>query len=72
MSEMREVTLKVPDNKLAFIIDLTKQLGFEAFVEDVEINDIQKETVRERIRKTNENPGRLLAWGDVKDSFKFD
>ncbi len=29
---MKEVTLKIPDNKLAFFMELTKQLGFEAFV----------------------------------------
>ena len=69
---MKEVTRKIPDNKLAFFMELTKQLGFEAFVEDVEITDAQKELVRTRIRKATENPARLLAWDEVQDGFKFD
>ncbi|WP_257667940.1 hypothetical protein [Parapedobacter tibetensis] len=60
---MKEVTLKVPDSKFAFFMELAKQLGIEAFVEDVEITKTQKELVRECIRKADENPERLLAWG---------
>ena len=69
---MKEVTLKIPDNKLAFFMELTKQLGFEVFVGDVEITDAHKELVRSRVRKANENPERLLAWDEVQDGFKFD
>jgi len=69
---MKEVTLKIPDSKFAFFMELTKQLGLEAFVEDVEIDEVHKGFVRDRIKKANEYPERLLAWDDVKDGFKFD
>lgn len=69
---MKEVTLKIPDNKLAFFMELTKQLGFEVFVEDMEIEETHKELVRNRIKKADEDHGRLLPWDDVKDSFTFD
>ena len=69
---MKEVTLKIPDNKLAFFMELTKQLGFEVIVGDVEITDAHKELVRSRIQKANENPERLLVWDEVQDGFKFD
>lgn len=69
---MKEVTLKIPDNKLAFFMELAKQLGLETFVYDIEITDTHKELVRSRIRKAAENPARLLAWDEVQDGFKFD
>lgn len=68
---MKEVTLKIPDNKLAFFMEQTKQLGFEAFVEE-EITDAHKELVKSRIQKANENPERLSAWDEVQESFKLD
>lgn len=68
---MREITLKIPDNKFAFFMELTKQLGIEALVEDVEITDEQKELVKQRILLAKEQPERLLAWDDVKDTFTY-
>lgn len=69
---MKEVTLKIPDNKLAFFMELTKQLGLEAFIGDEEITDAQKELVRSRVREATEKPERLLAWDEVRDSFKLE
>jgi|GEM_PF-4924301 len=43
---MKEVTLKIPDNKFAFFMELTKQLGFEASVDDAKISDAHKEIVK--------------------------
>jgi len=68
---MKEITLKVPDHKIDFIIELIEQLGLEV-TEDIEIPEEHKEIVRERIRKSNASPDRLLNWDEVKDNFKLD
>lgn len=68
---MKEVTLKVPDKKLSFFMELVKQLGLEVTKES-EISEAHKEIVRERIKLSKENPERVLDWDHVKDNFKLD
>jgi len=68
---MKEITLKVPDHKIDFILELIEQLGVEVS-EEIKIPEEHKEIVRERIRKSNANPERLLNWDEVKDNFKLD
>lgn len=69
---MKEIILKVPDHKVDFVLELFEQLGLEASSEVVEIPEEHKAIVRERIRKSKENPERLLNWDQVKDSFRLD
>ena len=52
-------------------MELVKQLGIEV-AEDMEIPEEHKAIVRERIKKSAQNPERLLAWDEVKDNFKFE
>ncbi|KOH46372.1 addiction module protein [Sunxiuqinia dokdonensis] len=68
---MKEVTLKIPDKKFGFFMELVKQLGIEV-AEDMEIPEEHKAIVRERIKKSAQNPERLLDWDEVKDNFKFE
>ncbi len=68
---MKEVTLKIPDKKFKFFMELIKHLGFEV-AEELDILEEHKNVVRERIKKSYENPDRLLEWDEVKDNFKFD
>lgn len=68
---MKEVTLKIPDKKFGFFMELVKQLGIEV-AEEIEIPEEHKAIVRERIKKSAQNPERLLDWDEVKDKFKFD
>jgi Arc/MetJ-type ribon-helix-helix transcriptional regulator len=68
---MKEITLKVPDHKIDFILELIEQLGVEVS-EEIKIPEEHKEIVRERIQKSNANPERLLNWDEVKDNFKLD
>lgn len=68
---MKEITLKVPDHKVDFVLELIEQLGLE-FTDDIEIPEEHKEIVRERIRKSNANPDLILNWDEVKDNFKHD
>ena len=68
---MKEVTLKIPDQKFDFFMNLVKELGFEES-EKVEIPEEHKKVVRERVKKSEDNPQRLVEWDEVKDNFKFD
>ena len=68
---MKEVTLKIPDKKLSFFMELIEHLGFE-ITKEIEIPEEHKTIVRERIKKSRQNPGRLVDWEKVQDNFKFD
>jgi hypothetical protein len=68
---MREVTLKIPEEKFEFYMELFGQLGLETELE-YEIPEEHKEIVRERIKRSNENPDLLLDWEAVKDDFDLE
>lgn len=68
---MKEVTLNIPDNKLPFFMELMDQLGFEVTGE-LEIPKEHKDVVRERIKKSDQNPEGLLDWDQVQDNFQID
>jgi hypothetical protein len=69
---MKEIILKIPDQKVDFVLELIEQLGLEFSSEEMDIPEDHKAIVRERIKKSKANPERLLDWDQVKDSFKFD
>lgn len=63
---MKEITLKVPDNKLRFFMELINQLGLEIKDDDL-IPKKHQEIVLDRIQNTKEED--LLNWDDIKDDF---
>lgn len=65
---MKEVILKIPDNKFGFFMELIKQLGFEV-TEDVEIPEEHKTIVRERI--SSANPQDMTPWKEARKQFTF-
>lgn len=65
---MREITLKIPEEKFEFYLELFEQLGLET-EHEYEIPEEHKEIVRERIK--NETPDQLLDWEEIKDDFDF-
>ena len=65
---MKEVTLKIPDKKFSFFIELIKQLGFEVS-EEMEIPEEHKAIVRERIR-TAKAEG-MVPWKEARKQFTF-
>jgi len=69
---MKEIILKIPDQKVNFVLELIEQLGLEVSSEIMEIPEEHKDIVRERIKNSKENPDRMLEWDQVKDSFKLD
>ena len=48
---MKEVTLKIPENRLTFFLELVEQLGFEVAGE-LEIPEEHKAIVRDRIKNS--------------------
>lgn len=64
---MTEITLKIPDTKVDFFIELFKKLGLEIKYRKQEIPKKHQSIVLERIANTNEND--LLDWDNVKDDF---
>lgn len=68
---MKEIILRIPDEKVDFVLELIEELGLER-TDDLEIPEAHKEIILERIRKSKENPDRLLNWEDVKDTFRVE
>lgn len=65
---MREVTLRVPEQRLDFFMELNKQLGFEA-VEELIIPTAHQEEVRERIKSGE--PAQMDLWQEARQRFTF-
>ena len=66
---MKHITLKIPENKFDFYMELFVRLGLDV-TENVEISDEHKNIVRERIKEYETEPNLYYNWEDVKDSFK--
>lgn len=65
---MKELTIKIPEGKLEFFMELLKELGFEA-AESMEISEQQKAIVRERI-KTGKAEN-FSPWDEARKEFNF-
>lgn len=66
---MTEVTLKIPDGKLSFFIELVNSLGYECNVATDEIPEEHKVLVRERIQSATEND--YVSWENARKKLKF-
>lgn len=70
---MIPITVAVPEDKIAFFKELVHSLHFKEIETPVseafEIPEWQKNIVRERVRKANENPASMLDWEQVKGTF---
>lgn len=67
---MKELILRVPEQKMAFFLELMNELGIEVS-EDSPIPDEQKSEVLRRMALTDEDPSRLSDWDEVKDQFEL-
>ena len=65
---MKEITLKIPDNKLSFFLELIEQLGFE-LSEEIEIPEEHQEIVRDRIRTTKTED--MVPWKEARKRLTF-
>jgi hypothetical protein len=65
---MRQITLSVPEERYAFILELLNSMDFVS-LEDIEIPDEHKEIVRER--KRTATPDSFKNWDEVKTKFRI-
>ncbi len=65
---MKEITLRVPEKKVAFLLEIAKQLGFE-IAQEVEIPEAHKREVRKRIKETSAEDG--IPWEEARKGLKF-
>ena len=66
---MKTITLEIPENKLAFFMELFEQLKLNV-LEDPDIQEWQKEEVLDRMKKSDKTPERLLEWEKIKHQIK--
>lgn len=65
---MKEVTLKIPEQKLSFFMELIKELGIEV-LENSEIPESHKAIVRERIRDAK--PEDYIPWEEARKQLQW-
>ena len=68
---MKEITLKVPDTKLSFFMELVNQLGLEIKnIEQVNIPDWQMKEVRKRLEDYKNNPNQAIDFDTAMDDIE--
>lgn len=67
---MKEIKVKVSEEKVRFFLELMSQLDFVEIDEDIEVPEFHKSIVRDRKQtyKTEEQ----FDWEDVKDEFDLE
>lgn len=65
---MREVTVRIPDDKYEFCMELFEQLGLQTEPAS-EIPEEHKKIVLERIK--NSKPEELIPWEEARKRLKF-
>ncbi len=65
---MKEVTLKISENKYDFFMELVSQLGIEV-AESIDIPEEHKTIVRERINTSQTEE--LVSWRKARKQFTF-
>ncbi len=65
---MKEITLKIPNEKFGFFMELIQQLGFE-ISEEIEIPEEHKNIVRERIETAE--PEDMIPWEEARKQLSF-
>lgn len=65
---MKEVTLKIPERKFDFFMELVKQLGFKV-TQEMDIPEEHKSIVRERINTAK--PEDMISWKEARKQFTF-
>jgi hypothetical protein len=68
---MKEIIIKIPDNKLTFIMELLNQLGIEVS-QKYDIPEEHINIVRERMAKSDLDPDLIEDWEIAKKKLNFD
>lgn len=73
---MQNLTVKIPDNKLAFFLELINSLGFVKVEKEEAVTNVlsqeQVKLVEEERKKIKNNPDYLLDWNEARKSLKLD
>ncbi|CAN5147535.1 hypothetical protein BH23BAC3_BH23BAC3_25390 [soil metagenome] len=62
---MKEITLKIPDKKLGFFMELMKELGFE-IRDEIEIPEEQQEEVNKRLKLIDSGEMSTCNWNEAE------
>lgn len=71
---MKNFTVTIPDNKENIFIEMMKSISFVQKIQasnDIEISAEQKEIVRNRIQRMEDNPESCLSWEDIERKVKL-
>lgn len=68
---MQNITLKIPDNKVAFFLELVKNLGFAKVEQEefITLSEKQIQSIEKEREKIKANPDYLLDWEEAKTKF---
>lgn len=64
---MKEVTLKIPNDKYKFFIELVKQLGFEVENQQSEISEWQKKQLDKALEEHTSGKANYTDWQNIKN-----
>ncbi len=68
---MKEITLKVPDTKLQFFMELVNQLGLEIMNDEINIPLEHQQEAQRRLELIQEGKMKTRSWNQAKqDVFK--
>lgn len=65
---MKEVTLRIPDKKLGFFMELMRQMGFEV-TEEIEVPEEHISIVRERVKTAKAED--MVSWKEARKQLTF-
>ncbi|MDP2889875.1 MAG: addiction module protein [Bacteroidota bacterium] len=71
---MKNFTVTIPDNKENIFIEMMKSISFVQKIQasnDIDISEEQKEIVRNRIQRMEDNPESCLSWEDIERKIKL-
>jgi hypothetical protein len=69
---MQQLTIEIPDNKIAFFLELANSLGFKVYNNKNILNRDQIDLVNDERRKIKKAPGHFLDWEEARKSFNLD
>ena len=67
---MKKFTIRIPDNKVDFFVEMMKSISFVKSIEEENVTDIpekHKSIVRERIQKCENFPESYLEWNEIEE-----
>ena len=73
-NEMKNFTVTIPDNKENIFIEMMNSISFVQKIQasdDIAISEEQKEIVRNRIQRMEEDPESCLSWEDIERKIKL-